>query len=178
MANIETLFAKMTAPGQPRVSYGVYWALNKMKNCRTKSSVYNGVRTFVQWVSYKDAEFILPKLIGFDRFNGYREAIVYIGGDRVGVRYGSSGINGNIRVDVTWCDSAKMEKIAADEKAADEKKRLEEEKKNEIINDRVKVAVHLIRYRRSMGRDLTEDEERKEIVKVFGEDSIQLLEGI
>jgi hypothetical protein len=53
-----------------------------------------------------------------------------------------------------------------------------EEKKNEIINDRVKVAVHLIRYRRSMGRELTEDEECNEVVKVFGKDALQLLEGI
>lgn len=168
MANIETLFAKMTAPGQPRVSYGVYWAVNKMKNCGTKSSVYNGRHTFVQWVSYKDAEFIIPKLIGFERFNGYREAIVYIGGDRVGVRYGSSGINGNIRVDVSWFDIAEMEKIAADEKEIEDAKKEIEEKKLEISR-------HMVKYILSMNGNCTREQYDAEMEKAFGTEMVNLL---
>ena len=170
MANIETLFAKMTAPGQPRVSYGVYWAVNKMKNCGTKSSIYNGRHTFVQWVSYKDAEFIIPKLIGFDRFNGYREAIVYIGGDRVGVRYGTSGINGNIRVDVSWFDIAEMEKIAADEKAIEDAKKAIEEKKLEVSR-------YMIKYIVSFDGKCTREQYDAEMLRAFGKEVYDLFEN-
>ena len=131
MANIETLFAKMTAPGQPRVSYGVYWAVNKMKNCGTKSTERNGLRTFVQWVSYRDAEFIMPKLMDFDRFNGRKSLTINIDGDRIVVCYWFGMINGNARIDITWCNADDLKKSDDAKNEILEPKNATQEKKDE-----------------------------------------------
>jgi hypothetical protein len=169
MANIETLFAKMTAPGQRRVSYGVYWAVNKMKNCGTKSTERNGVRTFVQWISYRDAEFIMPKLMDFDRLNGRKSSTTDIDGDRVAVCYWSGGINGNVRIDITWCN-------ADDLKKSDDAKKAIEDAKKEIEEKKLEITRHMVKYIRSMNGNCTREQYDAEMERAFGTEMVNLLD--
>lgn len=133
---IQELFAKLSAPGQKRVSYGIYWAINKMNQCGTKSTWCNDDyhHIFTQWVSYKSAEFILGKLDGFTKEYRCYQSTCNIGGDMVTVNYITGMANGNVRIDVIVRDLEKMKQIA-EEKANKTQEKIEEQKIRRKMED-------------------------------------------
>ena len=134
---IEILFEKMSDPSQKRVLYGVYWAINKMKQCGTKSTCYDNRHrhTFSQWISYKTADFIIPKLDGFTTGYNSFEATCIINGDRVAVRYITGMANGNVRIDVMVFDSKKEIEEAEEKNRIEIEKERQEKGEQEIIKE-------------------------------------------
>ena len=118
---IQDLFAKLSKPGQKRVQYGIYWAINKMNQCETKSHCDNFRHTFQQWVSYSTANFILPKLHDFTANGRNYVGIANIDGDTVSVTYTTGMANGNVRLTVTVHNANKVKE------EAEEKERIEKE---------------------------------------------------
>lgn len=116
--SVQKLWNLATAPGQKRMSYGMYWALNKMVQRGTRARYEMGYHvTFCQWFSNREAAFILPRLEGGERTNRGREFSAWIGGVPVTVIYRTGMLNGNIRVDVEWIDRDMQEQILTEEEA-------------------------------------------------------------
>lgn len=135
--SINKLWNLATAPGQPRMAYGVYWAMNKMvqKNVTAHySSTSSSEVTFCAWFSNKEANFILSRLEGSQRTNRGIEFKICIGGMPVSVIYRTGMLNGNIRVDIEWIDTDRAKSLQA-----------EEERKKDLKNEVFQFVVASIR---------------------------------
>lgn len=114
--SIEKLWNLATVPGQPRMEYGVYWALNKMMQRGVTARYENGSHvTFKAWFSNKEANFILPRLTGATRKNGGYELSAWFGGTKTTVTYWTKMMNGNIIVDIEWVDLEREKQIREEE---------------------------------------------------------------
>jgi hypothetical protein len=162
---IETLFEKMSDPSQKRVLYGIYWAINKMKDIGTKSTCFDNRHrhTFSQWISYKTAEFIIAKLDGFTAGYNSFEATCIINGDRVAVRYITGMANGNVRIDIDVYD------IKKEKEEAEGKERIEKENK-EIIE---KMCLHMYDFFKQNPKATTKDY-INEVIKKMDEKSAKV----
>lgn len=155
---IQELFAKLSKPGQKRVAYGIWWAINKMNQFGTKSYCDSDWQIFSQWISYKNADFILPKLDGFKAlYNGYKCDCV-IDGNMVSVTYDTGMANGNVRVSVSVFDVEKANKQREEE----EQKKKEEEEENKIL---MKMWRHMLNHFKENYKNAKNEELIKEAEK-------------
>lgn len=160
---IQSLFNKLSNPNQKRVAYGIYWSINKMYKIDTKATYSEGFYTFTKWVSFKDADFIITKLDGFDLVgrNTY-EAKCIIDGFCIKVKYFFGMINGNANINIEVIDRENLKK------EAEEKQRIENENK-ELLNE---INSHMRKFIRE-NRECTDEQYNNELSK-FNENYVKL----
>ena len=120
--NIQDLYNKATAPGKPRLNYGVWYALKKAADTNVEGRYERqGGVTFTRFINFRDVAYIQPKLSGGEAGNGMYELLTYIDNDRVEIKYNFNMRNGNGRIDITWIDTAREEEMRNKQKAEKEK---------------------------------------------------------
>lgn len=159
---IQTLFDKLSNPNQKRVAYGIYWSINKMYKIDTKATYSEGFYTFTQWVSFKDADFIITKLDSFDLVgkNTY-EAKCIIDDFYITVKYFFGMINGNAKISIE----------VIDRKEAEEKEKIENENKESIR----KIKQHMMKFIRE-NKNITDEQYNNELSK-FDEKYVKILQA-
>jgi len=159
---IQNLFDSLTNPTQKKVAYGIYWSINKMNKIGTQAVYFDNIYTFTQWISFKDADYIVTKLDGFQRvYKGY-EAECNIGGYKIWVKYHFGMNNRNAKITIELLD------IEKEKKDIEEKQQVENENKK-LIN---KVNLHMINFIRE-NKNFTDEQYNNELSK-FDEKHLKL----
>ena len=142
---IQELFAKLSAPGQKRVSYGIWWAINKMHQCDTKSIDSEYRHTFEQWISFTTAKYILPKLYDFTLNGRNYTGITNIDGNTIAVTYTTGMLNDNVRVTISVQNTNRIKEEMEERQRIEKENAMAEiekieiwKKMGEIINDMYK----------------------------------------
>jgi hypothetical protein len=162
---IQDLFAKLSQPGQKRVSYGIWWAINKMNQCNPESYCQNFRHTFYKWISCHTAKYILPKLYDFTIDGRNYVNICNIDGDTVVVTYTTGMLNDNVRISIMVVDTKK----AKEEK--EEMERIEKENAMAEIQERetrTKIA-ETINYMYAQNKQTTKEEYMNVLSSKFDE---------
>jgi hypothetical protein len=159
---IQSLFNKLSKPNEKRVAYGIYWSINKMYKIDTKATYSEGFYTFTQWVSFKEADFIITKLDGFDLVgrNTY-EAKCIIDALIISVKYFFGMRNGNANICIE----------VIDRKEAEEKKKIENENKESLR----KIKQHMMKFIRE-NKNITDEQYNNELSK-FDEKYVKILQA-
>lgn len=160
---IQSLFNKLSNPNQKRVAYGIYWSINKMNKIDTKATFSEGIYTFTQWVSFRDADFIITKLDGFNIVGRKTyESVCSIEGLDIFVKYYFGMINGNAKISIEVIDTEKLKK------EAEEKQKIENENK-ELLK---KINSHMMKFMRE-NKNFTDEQFNNELSK-FNEKYVKL----
>jgi len=160
---IQSLFNKLSNPNQKMVAYGIYWSIYKMYKIDTKATYSEGFYTFTQWVSFKDADFIITKLDGFDLVgrNTY-EAKCIIDGFIISVKYFFGMRNGNANICIEVIDTEKQKK------EVEEKEKIENENK-ELLKE---INSHMRKFWKE-NKNFTDEQYNNELSK-FNENYVKL----
>jgi len=159
---IQSLFNKLSNPNQKRVAYGIYWAINKMYKIDTKSIFSEGIYTFTQWVSFRDADFIITKLNGFNIVGKTYESVCSIDGLDIFVKYYFGMINGNAKISIEVIDTEEVKK------EAEEKQKIENESK-ELLK---KINSYMMKFI-GENKNFTNEQYNNELSK-FNEEYVKL----
>jgi hypothetical protein len=152
------LFDRATQAGS-RLPYGVFYALRSATEANVEAlRDQRGRVLFTKWISNKQADFILPKLDGFERIYGGYQISGYVKNEPITVTYYTGMCNGNVRIDIEWVDM-----LAADayEKKMQEEK-TQKEQKNKLFREVLSYACKCIR------NGNTEDEIKGKISEIYG----------
>ena len=168
---IEILFEKMSDPSQKRVLYGVYWAINKMKDCGTKSTRSEYRNTFEQWIPSTTAKYILPKLHDFNFERRQFVNIVNIGGDTVTVTYLTGMANDNVRITVSVQNTDKIKKEMEERQRIETEKYMAEKEQQELIG---KMLLHIVNVKIENPK-ATDTDLKNELILKFGENNATLM---